>query len=150
SAAALAWLRTEEFSGRAASLAATTAGIGLGQWDVMRQTADVGRAACPQDPYLSNTSAFAAIECGYFEVAREDISRGLALARDDRARFVLIATSGLLSYRQMLDSDGSAAYERAVRMSIDLKDRALGLLASAYWVAEEVRAAKHDVSSEVE
>jgi Flp pilus assembly protein TadD len=148
--AAVKWLGHERFSSRAASVAGLAVGLGLERWDDAARIAEIGIVASPHDPYLLNSRAFAAIERRDFVQAAADLARATTIATDDRVGVVLRATRGLLAFRQGLPSVGRESYESAVRKAIEISERRLAVLASAYWLAEEVRAGLLDVTAELE
>lgn len=133
-----AWQRDEPFSLEPALSTSYVAALVLEDYQRALDVASSGLRFHPNDPILRNNAAFAAAKLGDTEKAREHLRHaGNSGGSDDRN--AVVATRGLIAFRDGNPAAGRALYTRAVNEFRRAGNADLSVLASSLWALEELR-----------
>jgi tetratricopeptide (TPR) repeat protein len=136
---AQAWLADQVFSTRAALAASFVAATGLENWRLSLELAEAALNIHPYDAALLNNAAYPAIELGEYNCARQHLDRAATVNAEEGARICLIATRGLLKYREGERAAGKILYAEAIaRAHANPRLRYLEALATLMLAREEM------------
>ena len=133
-----AWQRDEPFSLEPALSTSYIAALVLEDYQKALDVASSGLNFHPKDPTLRNNAAFAAAKLGDTEKAREHLRHaGHAAGSDERN--AMVATRGLIAFRDGQPAVGRALYTQAVNEFRRAGNADMSVLASSLWALEELR-----------
>ena len=135
------WQFDQLFSSRPGVLGSYVSAIALEDYSTSERFADRGLMANPSNFTLLNNLAFARINLGNMEGAREALSRVDCLQLSDRDQAVLQATQGLLKFRTGNVARGRELYSDARSKAKKMQNedgRRLLALASVFHAIEEM------------
>lgn len=138
---AVAWMREEPYSSRAAVLGTAVGAVAGQPIERVRAMAELGLLAHRGAPILLNNLAFAQADAGLLLEAAA--TRGM-LAHDatlePTERVAWQATGGIIEYRSGRLEAGSRLYSEALGLAVKQPDQSLQCKVLAFWAAEAVRA----------
>lgn len=133
------WIQEEPFSSRPYSFASALGVSILGKASEAELLARSGLETNPNHPGLVNNVAFALVEKGDAEMAKEALSDANWSIAAPTAKICLVATTGLVEYRLGHHSEGRKLYTEAIRLAQEEGDKTLKALAQIYLAREEAR-----------
>jgi tetratricopeptide (TPR) repeat protein len=142
------WLQDEPFSERAALLASFLGSVALESFDEAQKIAEAGFTANPDNRVLLNNVAFCQASTGNIEAAKRTLARAKSIkARDDSSIIPVLATEGLIAFREGLIDEGRACYTEAIEHAEKCHADAQAAMAQMFLAKEEVRAGQLPPSS---
>lgn len=133
-----AWQRDEPFSLEPALSTSYVAALVLEDYQRALDVASSGLNFHPNDPTLRNNAAFAAAKLGQTEEAREHLRHAGHPGGSDE-RNAVVATRGLIAFREGDSATGRGLYLQAVNEFRRAGNADLSVLASSLWALEELR-----------
>lgn len=147
---AIQWLDDQPFDTQAAITASYLAAVGLDDWPLCRDLADMGLRANPTDLTLINNLSYSLIEMGDLDSA----SKWLGLANFDAdsspEQVALDATRGLLMLRLGELDVGRKLYRRAIDRARRDRDGRSEAMARSMLLREEIRIGGLDLAAAFE
>ncbi len=134
------WLVDEPYSKRPAQFGSYVATIGLEDYVMCEQFARRGLVSNPNDPSLTNNLAFAFANRGSLREATDRIRSVPRPQQDANTECALLATQGLILFREGQAERGRTHYEAAIKLAERRSLSKTRVLASIYLAREEVRA----------
>lgn len=134
------WLYDQPFSIDAASTATYLASTALQDYDGAIRTGQVGVGANPQSALLHNNLAYAMAMRDRLAEASEHVRLGTALARGPVDTALLLATEGLVRFREGQTIEGRRRYEDAIGLARTRNLGELEALATVHLAREELLA----------
>jgi tetratricopeptide (TPR) repeat protein len=138
-AESVAWLDDQPFDSEAAVHASYVAAVGLDDWDQSRMMAEIGLRANPSDATLANNLAYALIESGRIAEALAPLKAAASTTAERSERIAVLATTGLLAFRQGDVEEGRRLYGRSIELAKRLNDHDAEAMARAMLAREEIR-----------
>jgi Tfp pilus assembly protein PilF len=138
-ASARMWLADQPFSSRPAVDGSYAAAIGLRNYEASRRLAQLGLLANPGDATLLNNQAFADAHLGNLSGARSALARARPSTSEEREAATLMATRGLVEYRDGNVAGGREWYEGALVEFQRLREERHVGLCLLNWAREELR-----------
>ncbi|MFC4455300.1 hypothetical protein [Deinococcus sonorensis] len=135
----MSWLRDEPFSSRPAHMAAFLTDLLDPKPQAAIRLTRLALGADPDDALLLNNLAFYLANVGELEEAELNVQRALQQQPDKSTQVALLATQGLLAFRQGHSVQGEHLYLASVALARKEKDRANELLAQLYLARERFR-----------
>jgi len=138
---AVAWMREEPYSSRAAVLGTAVGAVAGQPIEQVRAVAELGLLAHRGAPILLNNLAFAQADAGLLPEAsatRAMLSGDANLQPVERVAWQ--ATGGIIEYRSGRLDAGSRLYSEALTLAVQQPDKSLQCKVLAFWAAEAVRA----------
>jgi len=137
--ACLLWLADQPFDPSPAIFASYLASVGLEEYGIAERAASQGLIANPNDELLRNNLVFALANQGKTKEAREQIDRIIQPASGSRESITLMATEGLVRFKEG-DAEGARSlYAAAVDRLVTLGQTDRAALANIFWAREEIR-----------
>jgi tetratricopeptide (TPR) repeat protein len=136
----LKWFSDEPYSSRPAMLGSYIAAVVLHDYEEATRIAQRGLAANPSEPGLLNNLIFALACDGKLSEAVKLVPKLSQITRDDAGRIILLATCGLIEYRQGNPAQGRELYMQAIRKADLPNFRLLRARAAVHLALEEARA----------
>lgn len=133
-----AWQRDEPFALEPALSTSYVAALVLEDYRRALDVASAGLNFHPNDPILRNNAAFAAAKLGETAIAREHL-RHAAPSEGVEDRSAMVATHGLIAFREGDPTTGRALYTKAVNEFRRAGNADMSVLASSLWALEELR-----------
>lgn len=137
------WLDDQPFDSDAAMHASYVAAVGLEDWEQCRTMAEIGLRANPANSTLANNLAYALIEMGRLAEALVPLKTAASNVADQGDRVAILATTGLLAFRQGDADGGRDLYRQSIDLAKRLNDADAGVMARSMLVREEIRAGQH-------
>ena len=132
------WLYDQPFSSRPGVHGSYVSAIALEDYTQSKAFAEHGLVANPKDPMLLNNLAFAQINLGETEGARQTLQRMHRSQLSEYESTTVNATQGLLAFRNGDISAGRQLYDQAITDAQKLKDNRSVALASTFYAIEEL------------
>lgn len=136
------WLNDQPFSGRPAKAGSFIASR-LNRHQDGVKFAEQGLRCNPDDAMLLNNLAFSSAKNGDVKKARDALNRTRAAGLTSHEQHVLIATNGLVAFREGETQEGRALYLQAIRWFRE-KGEISEAVALTYYAIEELRARTPD------
>jgi len=136
------WLNDQPFSGRPAKAGSFIASR-INRHDEGIRFAEQGLLCNPDDPILLNNLAFSSARQGEISKARDAINRTNGAKLTPHERHVIMATGGLVAFREGDVTRGRTLYVQAVKWFRE-KGETAEAVALAYHAMEELRAGTSD------
>jgi Tfp pilus assembly protein PilF len=134
-----AWQRDEPFALEPALSTSYVAALVLEDYERALEVASAGLNFHPDDSMLRNNAAFAAAHLGKTPEAQEHLRRaGTSDGADERT--TIIATRGLIAFREGDPAKGRELYSQAVSEFRRAGNADMSTLAASLWALEELRA----------
>ncbi|MBZ5761414.1 MULTISPECIES: tetratricopeptide repeat protein [Rhizobium] len=134
-----AWRKVEPFSVRPAILATFIGCVSMEALEGAAMIGAYGLLANPKNKTLLNNQAAVKALQGKFDDARQLISRAHAAQGDSEDEIILLATDGLIDFREGHHSSGVERYLAAIDNAIDAKNHSLAFRAVCYFTREIAR-----------
>ena len=131
------WHFYQPFSRKPTIQGSYVAAIALEDYETSAWFARRGLIANPTDFTLINNLAFALINGGHVEQAKQSLAQAARLPLSDNDRVFLKATTGFLAYRTGNTVKGRELYLEARDQALKMKDNRVVALASAFYAIEE-------------
>lgn len=144
------WCLDQPFSIEATSWGSYIASIILSDYRKAIQIAEIGLMANPQSWLLKNNLAFSLAKNGQADSAAKILKNCLHPKDDDNAIATLLATRGLVSYRQGDLASGRAFYEQGIQIFANNEDYRSIFIALTIWVIEEIKNGSKNIESMIE
>ena len=132
------WQYDQPFSSRPSIQGSYVSAIALEDYATSEQFANQGIRANPKNAILLNNLAFAHINRGNIEGAKEVLSKVKRLQLSDQEWVSLQATRGLLEFRDGNADAGRELYSEARSKARKMEDSKLFALASSFYAIEEI------------
>lgn len=139
-----AWGEVEPFSSRPPIMGSYYSELALGESTKMADIAKAGLIANPHDSTLLNNYSVALSYLGDVEGALRELELAFT-HREQDGLAVLIASLGLIAFRNDDVEIGANYYARAMAEFLEAKDRVSMLMAAVHWLREEARLGSKDV-----
>ena len=133
------WLADQPFAPEPAIFTSYIASVGAEDYVAGVEAARRGLVANPEDVTLRNNLVFSLASAGRVAEARHELSR-VGRPRDQREAATLLATQGLVAFREGRVNEGRASYSAAVESLARKRDRERAALAAVFWAREEILA----------
>ena len=145
------WHFYQPFSRKPVIEGSYVSAIALEDYETSAWFARKGLMANPTDFTLINNLAFALINSGHIEEAKEKLAQAARLPLSDHNRVFLKATSGFLAFRTGDNVKGRELYLAARDQAQNMKDNRVFALASTFYAVEELakdNAGSHAIRSD--
>jgi Tfp pilus assembly protein PilF len=134
------WLDDQPFDSDAAMHGSYVAAVGLEDWEQSRAIAEIGLRSNPTHPTLANNLAYALVEMGRLAEALAPLRTAALNVSEQPDRVAILATTGLLAFRQGDADSGRDLYRQSIELSKRLNDTDAETMARSMLLREEVRA----------
>ncbi len=141
--AARDWQNYEPTSGRAAVFGSWMAAAMIRDYDDAIKIAKQGLLADPKKIVLANNLAFALACSGQLDAARRVLQKWPIANLAEEHKPIILATNGLLAFREGDRNSGRELYRRARELAINQKERGKSVWAGLYHAREEYRIGNH-------
>jgi tetratricopeptide (TPR) repeat protein len=143
------WLQDESFSSRPAIFASYVASSLLERYDIAEEILRGALSANPENPQIINNLAFALLSANKLEAARHCL-RQVDIARTKQLyATTLLATSGLLLFREGKPDEGRALYKESSELATRIEAHKYRQFAAIYLAREEILAGTSFVESSI-
>jgi tetratricopeptide (TPR) repeat protein len=132
------WMDDQPFDAQAAIHASYVASVGMDEWRTSALLADMGLRANPTNLTLLNNMAYALIEMGDLEGAKVFLERAVGRSGEEGDRVAILATQGLMRFREGDLRSGRAFYSNAINVARSTKDRDAEAMAWSMLLREEL------------
>jgi len=132
------WLAEQPFDTDPAGFTSYVAAAGIEDFELSLQAAEAGLRANPNYALLLNNAAYALINLGRLAEARKYLDRASGVSSDSDDRAVLLATSGMLAFREGDRRAGRKLYDDAIAQLQAPGSEVTVLLATMNLAREEI------------
>jgi cytochrome c-type biogenesis protein CcmH/NrfG len=143
------WLVDQPFSRRPAILASYVASSMLEDYETSIDLIERSLLPNPHDPILLNNLAFAYANLGRVRDAQVALNNADLSQANPTEKICLMATQGLVCFRQARAEEGRRFYREALKRAVELKDIRVYTEALLHLAFEEIRAGSDEAKESV-
>ena len=134
------WQADQPFDADAGMFVSYSSSVLLERFDIGIGAARLALQANPHDAMLRNNLVFSLASDGRLEEAKRELSTLLGLPREGSQAATILATRGLVAFRDGSPEEGRSHYREAIERFRKLKDRDRVAMATLFLAREELEA----------
>lgn len=147
---AIKWQADQPFDADAGIFVSYASSVLLERYDIGISAARLALQANPNDAMLRNNLVFGLASSGRLDEATKEIATLATLSRDESQEATILATRGLVAFRNHLPVEGRAHYRAAVQRFTKLKDADRVAMATLFLAREELEAGTPEATRAIE